>query len=304
MITTGGIWLVGNRKVNREERIVFSAPTPHGGYDLLSVRVDGSDLRNVFGHEASKIAGLAKDYDIDISPDGNYLCFPIEEGIAVVSLFEKRMVLKIHIEGVEISFPRWSPNGLAIAYAACKKGTSGCIEVVGVDGTGRRVVSHPDTGMGIPSWSPDGKRIARDLGMSYTWGIGIIDVLTGVEELILGPGMGKFSAATCDEFYGKPCNPKWSPSGTRILFEGSIFIHGEEKTGVFTMLPDGSECHLLVEGDKFCGFCWSPDGSGIAYCDDGLNMYVASVFGNSVMGKKMIFHGAINPSWVKNLYIG
>lgn len=54
-------------------------------------------------------------------------------------------------------------------------------------------------------------------------------------------------------------NPRWSPDGSQILFEGS-------KNGIFGLYlirPDGSGMTQLVQGGW--GAVWSPDGSQIAY---------------------------------------
>lgn len=55
--------------------------------------------------------------------------------------------------------PQLSPDGSTIAYMVDREGVSN-IHLIGIDGTGRRQLTHRTTNCGRVRWSPDGKRLA------------------------------------------------------------------------------------------------------------------------------------------------
>jgi Tol biopolymer transport system component len=111
-------------------------------------------------------------------------------------------------------------------------------------------------------WSPDGSMIASDDGLG---------------GIYISNGNGTRARRVAD---GQA--PKWSPDGTRIVFQ-SPFLPG---TGdVFVINPDGTGLSRLTSEPDFDGWPeWSPDGSRILFSshrDHRWNAYVMNSDGSS-----------------------
>ena len=118
-----------------------------------------------------------------------------------------------------------------------------------------RITTHPATDW-VPTWSPDGKRIAfvsdRDNNQSQIW---VIDA------------DGKNLMRLTDGFHDD--NPDWSPDGTTIAYHSQRKRTGEYPFGVplfelYLMDSDGSNQRQLV-GEDSIEPCWSPGGTRIVF---------------------------------------
>lgn len=141
--------------------------------------------------------------------------------------------------------------------------------LINADGTDIRRIMD-DEGYGMPSWSPDGRRIAAIADSSSGHPIVIIDMETNTVE-------------TVDVPPGNYSDIHWRPNGDGVVFAG--FDHGRDPVH-----PDGSEVGFLnsqlyaanldtleswrlTEDDltNYVGVGWSPERDRIAYSnDDGL----------------------------------
>jgi Tol biopolymer transport system component len=195
-------------------------------------------------------------------------------------------------------FPRWSPDGLSIAFSSNRSGLYQ-IYLMDADGTNLRQVTRGATDAIEEGWYPDGKRLAyteqrkRTLGRSYA--LRSLDLATGETRPLLpdfdgstalpdfspaGPFLAFTGKRTTgwDAFRadlatgeirpltegGKACRPRFSPDGAKIAFVSSS---ADGKGDVWLMNPDGGEKERLTDRpetfDYFPG--WSPDGKWIVF---------------------------------------
>ena len=136
----------------------------------------------------------------------------------------------------------WSPVGARLAYARVDGETDELFVVDPSDGR-RTSLGTADGDLTALEWSPDGTRIAyADGGSVYE-----------VEE------DGGERSLLADSFVDI-IDIAWSPDGTQIL------VHDQGRYRLQVMNADGSNLHLLLEGeDACCETEWSPDGGRILY---------------------------------------
>jgi Tol biopolymer transport system component len=134
----------------------------------------------------------------------------------------------------------WSPDGQRIAYLEGSPGGAP-LSVVNADGTGKRRLTGPVmVDLGLPSWAPDGRKIA------FTGGSGLYTVHadgTGLRKLAHGP------AGTS------------VPTGRRILFLSKRDDPAHRASDLFVMNADGSGQRNLTHtpGVSELGPSWAPN---------------------------------------------
>ena len=171
------------------------------------------------------------------------------------------------------SYPSWSPDGTHIAYASDSQPATGpdspyytpgcelslklCPQQIRVTNANPRAnslarqLTHDPVGATMPSWSPDGQRIAFVGGAADPNGdICVMDVNGhNVRPLTSGPAYDSF--------------PKWSPDGTKIAF---LRAGSGQPNELWIMNADGTNPHpLAASGPQTGSFAWSPDGTELAF---------------------------------------
>lgn len=147
--------------------------------------------------------------------------------------------------------PIWSPGGNLIAFSGVSASDSSTfLRVIGRDGSGLRTLAAG----GLPSWAPDGGRLAFetfDPTLSPA-GVAIVD-LRG-RQRPLTPWVTS--------------TPEWQPHGTLIAFSAGVAgsVPGTSHQAVFVLRSDGSGRRRLATGD---GPVWSSDGRLLAYANNG-----------------------------------
>jgi Tol biopolymer transport system component len=164
-----------------------------------------------------------------------------------------RRVLRV-IEPV-IHTLAWSPDGSTLAISAATAIRPGESPRAGVfllpaSGKGELRLFRRDAWM--PSWSPDGTRLAFTVEHPRgRWRVYVAKV-DGTEETALGdPNVDNGS-------------PAWSPDGARIAFDQFTDVSGRQQ--VFVMNADGSGKHQITTDPAWScmGPSWSPDGKHLA----------------------------------------
>jgi Tol biopolymer transport system component len=268
------------------ELIVFSRLDPRAEkVRLYTMRPDGRGVRPI----TLPRGGADGDSQSDWSPDGRQVAFrrffnPGTENETTDVIVTSRRggrarnVSRRSCTGrcLGSEEPAWSPDGSRIAFMRARGPFTdeGFPAVVGIfvmdaDGSNVRQLTQLEPNSGtedhLPTWSPDGGRIAflrwngtaRPRGASAIWSV---DAAGGGERLLRRMPPRRGGGGT----------PEWSPDGHRILFTTYCFFPdcGQPPTGgqLFTMDPDGGDLQRLtnVKGNAYKGG-WSPNGSKIVF---------------------------------------
>jgi TolB protein len=147
-----------------------------------------------------------------------------------------------------------SPDGTEVVYSSGKG-----LVLINVDGSGpTQLTTAYDY---VPSWSPDGSRIAfARAGIDNAMAIFVMNADGSDVQRLTGPGTNDYGP------------PSWSPDGSQILFQRSQ--ENTARTNVWEMTADGTNATMLIP--DAINPRWSPDGTRISFVRGG-NVWVKSV---------------------------
>src|SRR5262249_38415337 len=208
------------------------------GWGIFTINIDGSNPRKVapggwpaWSPDGKQIAYSGKaDYG---DATGQMRIFVIN-----VDGTQKRQVSTG--EGTH-ECPAWAADGRGIAYQALVRDqTSGksntLVRVVNADGSGDVVIGTPTSYHNeMPSWFPDGERLAIQSDREGAMAIYIVD-LSGKTLARVAP---PFQETKPRGYY---VNPDWSPDGSKIAYSRDV----EQKSGIYIYDTKTGEERLLV----------------------------------------------------------
>lgn len=155
-------------------------------------------------------------------------------------------------------WPAWSPDGQALVFVSERDGDPELfISPTGTDGQnlgGQEALqlTFNNESDRLPTWSPDGSRIAFAAVRNGVEEIHVINVECGN----LPEGCGSHERPVT-AWPLKGTAPAWSPDGRRIAFVG---WNEEDRPGVYVAGPEPETIQVLWEGTAWIGsLSWAPD---------------------------------------------
>ena len=215
------------------------------------------------------------------TPEGAHLIFNHGETIYVVDA-EGTQVRELVNANPKGPFPRGfyadvSPDGVRIVYTTCEytRVWSGGpkhafeIAVINLDGSDQQRLTESYEMDGVPSWSPDGSRIAfnshwlstdHQSDFIYTMAADGSDAQQVVTLFTLREGLDE----TKDIFGLFTAPPVWSPDGERLAFlVGESVKRIGTRWVLYTVRTDGTELTRIAAA--VVPPVWSPDGEYLTF---------------------------------------
>lgn len=214
-----------------------------GAGELMSIRVDGSDERNLTR------TSLHHDRDAVPSPTRQEVAFVSRRrGGARLALYDGHEIRWIGSARAEDAHPSFAPDGNHLVF---RRSEGGNADLFVVDRNGhhlRRLTDDPAAEEN-PAWSPDGRRIAFDSDHSGSADVMVMDADGGDLRVVAG---GEHDDS----------NPAWTPDGRSLAFNSDR----EGNYRIYFVVLDGGDPRAITDGDLQAALpAYSPDGRRIAH---------------------------------------
>lgn len=245
-----------------EGTLIFGS-TP--GFDFAQLRIERMHVDGSERAPISEFVGYV--YRPELSPDGTSLLFSTETDPAALSSPFHLVRMRLDTGAVE-DVPSsddswsgsWSPDGSRIAFASGRT-RHGDIFVMSSDGSNVQALTDDADYKGELHWDPRGETIVyvnrHGGGPDRTADLWVVPASGGAPAplLELEDPLGRSFPTWC-RF------PRWSPDGSRIVFEGQTSTYGDAGGGIYVARADGSGIVQVVPASGNYP-SWSPDGEWI-----------------------------------------
>jgi len=188
-------------------------------------------------------------------------------------------------------FPTPSPDGTQVAYQWYNKDQSGDLRLVGLDGSGPRVLCRNEEVNYIEpaEWSSDGKEIlALFSRKDRTNQIVLVSVIDGSVRVL----------KTLER--QRPLKMSLSPDRRYIVYDFPQ-EEGSEERDIFLLATDGShEISLVKHLANDCVLGWAPDGKRVLFASDRtgiMGLWIIDVVGGKPQGSPELIKPSMGPIW-------
>lgn len=203
-----------------------------------------SDVRNS-GVESRTITAGGE--HVSLSADGSQVAFSLRGDLWTMPSGGGTGT-RLATTPIQEEWPRFSPDGRRLAFAAEKAGNS---DIYVMDLATKKVtqVTKNPAGDFFHAWSPDGTRLVFSSERTGNRDIWSIELATGKETQLT-------DHPSADD------DPCYSPDGRFIAFDSGR----DGAQAIYVMPAEGGAARRVTQGAGFCQVpTWSPDGSMIAY---------------------------------------
>ncbi|MEW6337881.1 MAG: LpqB family beta-propeller domain-containing protein [Acidobacteriota bacterium] len=184
--SSGGQWLAFTSFLRGAPQLFLLRPTE--GYLKPISALPGVNSSPAFSPDGRLVAFAS-------GPDGNTDIFVVARDGGTPT----RLTAGRSIE----TQPAWSPSGRQIAFTSTASGNPQ-IWLMDAEGSNLRRLTFQAQFADEAAWSPDGVRVAFTTLIERKFQIGILDLRSGEQSVVAGPGNNE-----------SPC---WSPDGTMLAF--------------------------------------------------------------------------------------
>ena len=225
-----------------------------------------------------------------LSPDRTKILFSSDRDNTVSTVYvmalNKSSIVRIGQSGVQ-GEPTWSPDARQVAYFSFgtdETNPTTDIFVANADGTGAHAIVTTTSAWEFnPTWSPDGTHILferDDSSGDYPYGYLVLAKADGSAQTRLTDGAPSDGYA-----YAVDAHARWSPDGSRIVFERQEITDGytAATTDLWMVAPDGSNLVRLTNTptvqDQYAE--WRDDGAVLVWsgCRAGCRLTLGWIVG-------------------------